>query len=464
MNYPDELDIAQLKILPQSLEAEQSVIGGLLISGAHFDSVSEIVGAEDFYHPQHRHVFTAMTGLAADNKPVDLTTVAAALSAAGDLDRIGGLIYLAEMARSTPSTSNIRAYASVVRERAVLRQLIIVGQEIAESGFEPEGKKSIELIDQAQAAVIALGDRDMGVMRTNNQVLREVVDDIDRLYNSDDTLTGISTGFAALDARTDGLQRGDLIILAARPSMGKTTLAMNIVEHNILAGNAVMVFSMEMTHAQLTKRSIASIGEIPFSEVRTGKLQSENWAKLSAAVSLLKDKPLHIDDRPALTIPQIRASARRIHKQAPLSLIVIDYLQLARAKAESRVMEVTQISQGLKALAKELNIPVLALSQLSRAVEQRSDKRPGNADLRDSGAIEQDADVIWFIYRDEVYNEETKWKGAAEILNTKQRNGPIGMDILATRLDQCRFENLSREWIRPIDEPKQQRRGGFDDK
>lgn len=468
MNAPidyDSLDLAQIRMPPHSLEAEQSVIGGLLIAGHHLDGVSEILSTEDFYQPQHRRIFDAMVSLAADSKPVDLTTVAAALSSTGDLDRIGGVIYLAEMARGTPSASNIRAYASAVRERSALRNLIVVGQQIAESGYEPDGKKSIELIDAAQAAVIALGDqgRTDGITPIKDR-LRNVVAEWQRRSDVGG-MVGLSTGFEALDKRTHGLNAGDLIILAARPSMGKTALAMNIVESVAVdQGKPVLVFSLEMTAEQLLDRMASSVGRIPYDLIRTGNVFKvpEYDCKAMPTVSRIKDAPLHIDDRPALTIPQMRATARRIHKQTPLSLIVVDYLQLARAKAESRVMEVTQISQGLKAIAKELGVPVLALSQLSRAVEQRSDKRPGNADLRDSGAIEQDADVIWFIYRDEVYNESTKQRGVAEILCTKQRNGPIGSDYLATRLEQCRFENLAQGWTPPAEEPAPKKRGGFE--
>jgi replicative DNA helicase len=465
MNAPADYDLAQLRIPPNSLEAEQSVIGGLLIAGHHFDSVTEILTAEDFYHPQHRQTFAAMAALAADNKPIDLTTVVTALSSSGDLDRIGGVIYLAEIARGTPSASNIRAYASAVRERATLRNLILVGQQIAESGFEPDGKKSIELIDAAQAAVIALGDqgRTDGITPIKDH-LRNLVAEWQRRSDAGG-LVGLSTGFEALDARTNGLSPGDLIILAARPSMGKTALAMNIAENvAVHQGKPVLVFSLEMTAEQLLDRMASSVGKIPYDLIRTGNVFKvpEYECRAMPTISRIRDAPLHIDDRPALTIPQMRATARRVHKQTPLSLIVVDYLQLARAKAESRVMEVTQISQGLKALAKELGVPVLALSQLSRAVEQRADKRPGNADLRDSGAIEQDADVIWFIYRDEVYNTSTKQRGVAEILCTKQRNGPVGSDFLATLLEQCRFDNLARGWTPPVEEEKPKRRGGFD--
>lgn len=447
MNTPADYDIAQLKLPPHSLEAEQSIIGGLLIADRNFDAISECVDESDFYRSEHRMIFREMAKLADAGQPHDIVTIAAVLTATGELDRIGGFAYLAEVARNTPSTSNLRAYARAVRERAVLRRLIIVGQDIADSAYHANGRKSAELIDDAQAAVIALsetGNDEQDLHCASH--LKNLAQEWQRRADCEG-LIGLSTGFEALDQRTNGLNAGDLIILAARPSMGKTSLAMNIVEHIVLdEKKPVLVFSMEMNAEQLLDRMAASVGKIPYSLIRNGKVfgHSEYDAHVLPTISRLKTAPLYIDDRAALTIAQIRSRARKLHKRESLGLIVVDYLQLAKARAESRVMEVTAISQGLKALAKELRVPVLALSQLNRAVDSRSDRRPNNSDLRDSGAIEQDADVIWFIYRDEVYNENSPRKGFAEIICTKQRNGPTGTDYLAVNLDRCRFDNLTQ--------------------
>ncbi|MFT3931924.1 MAG: replicative DNA helicase [Spongiibacteraceae bacterium] len=445
-------DIAQLKLPPHSLEAEQSVLGGLMIANDAWDKVADMVTDNDFYRPEHRLIFRRMAQLVEAGQPIDIVTLADALTHADELDRAGGFAYLAEIARNTPSAANIRAYAIAVRERSSLRALINAAQTIADSGFHPEGRSSAELLDDAERRIAQISeDRPKaGGPEAINPLLKKAVDRIDELFNSDSTITGISTGFKDLDDMTSGLQRGDMVVVAARPSMGKTTFAMNLVEHAVLNGNKpVIVFSMEMPAEQLILRMLSSIGRINQTKVRTGKLEDEDWPKLSAAITKLKDRPLFIDDTPALSPIEIRARTRRIAREhgAP-GMIMIDYLQLMQiaGSTEGRTAEISEISRSMKAMAKEFECPVVALSQLNRGVEQRPNKRPVNSDLRESGAIEQDADVIMFIYRDEVYNEESPDKGVAEIIIGKQRNGPIGTARLAFIGQFTRFENLAMNY------------------
>ena len=447
--YPDEIDLAQLKTPPYSLEAEQSVIGGLLIPGSDLDSVADLVDENDFYHPAHRIIFRRMAELVNAGKPIDITTMADSLSP-GEMDRIGGFIYFAEMARSTPSTANIRAYAAAVKERSSLRALIRAGGEIAELAYEAAGRSSLDLIDEAQRLVLAIGDRADESTETHvSASFRDYIAELERRAACDG-LAGLSTGFADLDRRTNGLMGGDLIILAGRPSMGKTALAMNIAEHTAIdQGKGVLVFSMEMSRVQLIDRMVASVGKIPFSLLRSGEVFGTEYNHLiNPAAGRIKNSKLYIDERGALTVQQMRSAARRLHKKTPLSLIIVDYLQLARAKAENRVNEITAVSQGLKALAKELNVPVIALSQLSRKCEEAK-RRPISSDLRDSGSIEQDADAIFLMYRDEFYNENSIHKGMAEIHCTKLRNGEPGMDWLQSNLGMCRFQNLADPYQPP---------------
>lgn len=460
--------IAALKTPPHSVEAEQSVIGGLLIAPNAFDAVSDLIAEPDFFRPEHRAAFAAIAHLAEAGQPHDAVTVCDMLSATGQLDRAGGFAYLVELAKNTPSAANIRAYASAVRERATLRNLITAGQAIADSAYDPAGRTAAELIDEAQAAVIALGDTGSAEPDLHCAGrMKNLIAEWERRAACDG-LVGLSTGFEALDRRTNGLGAGNLIILAARPSMGKTSLAMNIAEHTAVVENKpVLVFSMEMTGEELLDRMASAVGKIPYELIRTGRIfgDAEHESKIIPAVGRIKSAPLYIDDRAGLTIAQMRNAARRLHRQHPLALIVVDYLQLAvgktRSKTDSREQEISSISRGLKALAKELKCPVIALSQLNRNVENRTNKRPVNSDLRDSGAIEQDADVIWFIYRDEVYNEDSPDKGIAEILCTKQRNGALGVDRLATNLAQCRFENLAPGWQPREHTPAPRKQGGF---
>lgn len=445
-------DIAALKVPPHSTEAEQSVLGGLMLANEAWDNVAELVSERDFYRPEHRLIFRRMERLVEGGQPIDVVTLADALNNADELERAGGFVYLAELAKNTPSAANIRAYANAVRERANLRALIAAAQNIADSGFQPEGRSSGELLDEAERRITQISeDRPkLGGPEAVNPLLKKAVDRIDQLFSSDSALVGVSTGFKDLDEMTSGLQRGDMVVVAARPSMGKTTFAMNLVEHAVLNGDKpVIVFSMEMPAEQLIMRMLSSIGRINQTKVRTGKLEDEDWPKLSAAISKLKDRPLFIDDTPALSPIEVRARTRRIVREhGDPAMIMVDYIQLMQVagSTEGRTAEISEISRSMKSMAKEFNCPVVALSQLNRGVEQRPNKRPVNSDLRESGAIEQDADIIMFIYRDEVYNEESQDKGVAEIIIGKQRNGPIGTARLAFIGKYTRFENLATNY------------------
>ncbi|MDG2048501.1 MAG: replicative DNA helicase [Halioglobus sp.] len=450
LRYPGTGEIARIKMQPHSLEAEQSVLGGLLLSADGWDAVAELVSDGDFYRLGHRLIFRQIAQLAEAAEPVDVITVADKLQARDELDAAGGLTYLAELAQNTPSASNIRAYAQVVRERASLRKLIEAAQDIAESGFNPDGRKSDELIDEAERRIMQIGEdgpKD-GAPKDINPLLQTALARIEELFQSGGAITGISTGFIELDNMTSGLQESDLVIVAGRPSMGKTAFAMNLVEHAVLnQTKPILVFSMEMPADSLIIRMLSSTGRIDQSRLRNGKLEQEDWPKLSAAVTKLKDVPLYIDDTPALTPTEIRSRARRVAREhGGLGMIMVDYLQLMQVAGSSdgRTAEISEISRSLKAIAKEFKVPMVALSQLNRSLEQRPNKRPVNSDLRESGAIEQDADVIMFIYRDEVYHEESEEKGIAEIIIGKQRNGPIGICRLAFLGQYTRFENLAR--------------------
>ena len=448
--YPGEGDVARIKLQPHSVEAEQSVLGGLLLSADGWDAVAESVTATDFYRPGHRLIFRQISQLAEALEPVDVITVADKLQANDELEAAGGLPYLAELAQNTPSASNIRAYAQVVRERASLRKLIEAAQEIADSGFNPEGRRSGELIDEAERRIMQIAEEGpkAGGPQDVNPLLQTALGRIEELFQSGGDITGLSTGFLELDKMTSGLQSSDLVIVAGRPSMGKTSFAMNMVEHAVLTQEKpILVFSMEMPADSLIIRMLSSIGRINQTRLRNGKLEQEDWPKLSAAVTKLKDVPLYIDDTPALTPTEVRSRARRIAREhGGLGMVMVDYMQLMQVAgtSEGRTAEISEISRSLKALAKEFKVPMVALSQLNRSLEQRPNKRPVNSDLRESGAIEQDADVIMFIYRDEVYNEESQDKGVAEIIIGKQRNGPIGICRLAFLGEYTRFENLAR--------------------
>ena len=448
--YADDPEIASIKMLPHSIEAEQSVLGGLLLSDDAWDLVAELLTFRDFYRPSHQLIYLHMGKLADATEPIDAVTVADALNASGQLENAGGFGYLPGLAKDTPRAANIRAYAAVVRDRSALRHLIQAAQDIAETGFNPEGRSSDALIDEAERKIMQITEQGpkAGGPLDVNPLLSRAVDRIDELYNSGGEITGLSTGYTELDGMTSGLQRSDLIIVAGRPSMGKTSFAMNLVEHAVLnQDKPILVFSMEMPADQLIVRMLSSLGRIDQTRIRNGKLEQEDWPKLSAAVAKLKDTPLYIDDTPALTPTEIRSRARRVAREAGgLGMIMVDYLQLMRVAgfSEGRTAEISEISRNMKAVAKEFDCPMVALSQLNRALEQRPNKRPVNSDLRESGAIEQDADVIMFIYRDEVYNEDSPDKGVAEIIIGKQRNGPIGTCRLAFIGPFTRFENLAR--------------------
>lgn len=446
-----ELDLSNLKVAPHSIEAEQSVLGGLMIANESWDSVADVVTEADFYRAGHQRIFVQMAKLVELGEPIDVITLAEALKNAGELDseEVGGFNYLVELAKNTPSAANIRAYAQVVRERSSLRSMISVANQIADNGFNPDGRSSDELLDEAERSImqIAEGRPNQGGPEGVNTLLQGAIERIDELFNSDSNLTGLSTGFTELDDKTSGLQKSDLIIVAARPSMGKTAFAVNLVEHAILnTDKPVVVFSMEMPASSIIMRMISAIGRIHMSKVLSGKLDEEDWPKLTAAVSKLKDRPLFIDDTPALTPTEIRSRIRRIAREhGEIGMVMVDYLQLMQVAgaSEGRTAEISEISRSLKAIAKEFNCPMVALSQLNRSLEQRPNKRPINSDLRESGAIEQDADVIMFIYRDEYYNEESPDKGIAEIIIGKQRNGPTGTSRLAFLGHFTRFENLT---------------------
>ena len=444
---PIDLVAESLKVAPHSIEAEQSVLGGLMLDNETWDKISDIVIEDDFYRRDHRLIFRSIEALADKSSPFDVVTLSEWLESNDLLESAGGLAYLGMLANNTPSVSNIMAYAKIVRERSVLRQLISVGHKISTSCYETEGRSSEELLDNAEKLVFKIaeqGERGRREFTAIKDLLVKAVDRIDMLFQQDSPITGVATGFAHFDEMTSGLQRSDLIIVAGRPSMGKTTFAMNIAEHAAVKLQVpVAVFSMEMPGEQLAMRMLSSLGRIDQHKVRTGKLSDDDWPKLTHAVGQLAEAPMFIDDTPALTPTELRSRARRLMREHGLGLIVIDYLQLmqVRGTTENRTNEISEISRSLKSLAKELNVPIIALSQLNRSLEQRPNKRPVMSDLRESGAIEQDADVITFIYRDEVYNEDSPEKGIAEIIIGKQRNGPIGTARMTFIGQYTRFEN-----------------------
>ncbi|MEE9494540.1 MAG: replicative DNA helicase [Gammaproteobacteria bacterium] len=446
---PAEYDTDRLKVPPHSIQAEQSVLGGLLLDNKAWDEIADLITEEDFYRRDHRLIFRASQSLIDQSMPCDVITLSEWLAGQSLLDDAGGLAYLGMLARDVPSAANIRAYADIVRENSVLRQLARAGTDIANCAYQPEGRKSPELLDFAEKQVFSISDqgntRGSGFVNIKD-LLTGAVDRIDTLFHQDDPITGISTGFSDLDEMTAGLQNSDLVIVAGRPSMGKTTFAMNIAENAAIRDKVTTaVFSMEMPGEQLAMRLMSSLGRIDQHKIRTGKLEDDDWPRLTSAVSILAEAPLFIDDTPALTPTELRARARRLKREHNLGIIIIDYLQLMQVNGggENRTNEISEISRSLKALAKELAVPVIALSQLNRGLEQRPNKRPIMSDLRESGAIEQDADVIIFIYRDEVYNEDSPDKGTAEIIVSKQRNGPIGKCRLTFLGQHTRFENFS---------------------
>lgn len=443
--------IDTLRVPPHSIDAEQAVLGGLMLDERAWERIADKINEEDFYRKDHRLIYRALSELSEKNMPCDAVTIGEWFDSNGLSELVGGSGYILQLANSTPSAANIVAYAEIVREKSILRQLIDAGTEITGDGFQPEGRSTQEILEGAEQKVFriaesgARGRKNFVAMRT---AVKEAFQILHQRYESKGSVTGLATGFNDLDELTAGFQPSDLIIVAARPSMGKTALAVNFAEHAALKSKkACAIFSMEMSSSQLAFRLISSLGRINQQHLRTGDIQEEEWPRVTSAITMLSDAKIFIDDTPALSPGELRARARRLKREHDLGLIVIDYLQLMQVPGnkENRATEISEISRGLKALAKELNIPVIALSQLNRSLEQRTDKRPVMADLRESGAIEQDADVILFIYRDEYYNPESNDKGQAEIIIGKQRNGPTGTIKLTFLGQYTKFENFASE-------------------
>lgn len=436
-----------LRLPPHSLEAEQCLIGGLMLDSQTFDAIAAQLGSSDFYHPDHRLIFSAIAELHRDNKPIDVLTVSEILTRDNMLERTGGLTFLAELAQQTPGTSNLLFYCNIVRERSIRRQLIHAAKDIAEIAYDPGNLDEDGMLTHAEQQLIRLSESrpSTGGFTAINPLLKSTLEHIDTMSKLTSTVTGLSTGYYKLDELTSGLQKSDLIILAARPSMGKTTLAMNIAENVIIKQDKpVVVFSMEMPAQSLMLRMVASVGRVNQTHVRTGKMDHTEFEKLGNSFIKLKDRPLFIDDTPGLSPIDMRSRLRRLlREQGEPALIIVDYLQLMQlpGSKENRNTEISEISRRLKQIAREFNCPLIALSQLNRGVDSRTDKRPNNSDLRDSGAIEQDADLIMFIYREEVYDKETEKKGSAEVIISKQRNGPIDTVHMVFNGHFTRFDN-----------------------
>ncbi len=449
-NYRESNKVASLKVPPSSVDAEQAVLGGLMLDNTEWDNLADVLLPEDFYRPEHQLIYQVMSQQSEVNNPIDVVTLVESLNSLNELDNAGGLDYLSELAGNARGTANIQHYADIIRDRAILRRIISAANKIADTGYNTGGKKVEEILDEAEQRIFNIADerpKDQGPVPIN-PLLTKAVDRIDELAGSDGSLTGLASGFKDLDEMTSGWQKSDLIIVAGRPSMGKTAFAMNLVEHAILhQEKPVLVFSLEMPAQSLIFRLLSSVGKIDQTKIRSGQLSEDDWPGFNNAVSKLKDRPLFIDDSAAITPMEMRSRARRIVREhGELAMVVVDYLQLMQIKgsSENRVAEISEISRSLKLLAREFECPVIALSQLNRGLEQRPNKRPQMSDLRESGAIEQDADVITFIYRDEVYNEDSADKGMAEIIIGKQRNGPIGMLRLSFVGRYTPFENYAQ--------------------
>ncbi|MES2582267.1 MAG: replicative DNA helicase [Pseudomonadota bacterium] len=450
--YGQDRQIAQLRVPPHSIEGESSVLGGLLLDNAAWDRVGDILMDNDFYRYEHRLIYAAIGALVNASKPADVITVFEHMQSQGRAEEIGGLAYLNSLAQYVPSASNIRRYAEIVRDRSLLRKLVTASDEIATNAFNPKGRPVAEIVDESEQKIFKIGEagkRNNQGFQAMDSLVVKLLDRVQEMADNPNDVTGVPTGFIDFDRMTAGLQAGDLIVLAARPSMGKTALAINIAEHVALnEGLPVAIFSMEMGAAQLAVRIVGSIGRIDQGHLRTGKLSDDEWPRLSEAIERLRTISLHIDESAGLTSSELRANARRLSRQCgQLGLIVVDYLQLMSGSGgdgENRATELGEISRGLKMLARELKCPVIALSQLNRSVEQRPDKRPMMSDLRESGAIEQDADIIMFIYRDEYYTkDQCKEPGVAEVIIAKQRNGPTGTVKLAFMRQFTKFESLA---------------------
>lgn len=447
-----DADVELIKLPPHSVEAEQSVLGGLLLNNAAWEKIADLISESDFYRADHRAIYRHIIKLIDVVRPADAITVSESLESTKELEEVGGLAYIGALAQNTPSAANIRRYAEIVRERSIMRKLAETATNIAELAYNPMGREAGQLVDEAESRIFAIseeGARTRQGFVEMQPVLTEVVERIDLLYNRENPsdVTGVPSGFSDLDRMTSGFQPGDLVIVAGRPSMGKTALALNMAEHVALeAGLPVGIFSMEMAASQLAMRLLGAIGKLDQHKLRTGRLAEDDWRRLTDAVGRLSEAPIQIDETAALNALELRARARRLHRQyGQLGLIVVDYLQLmsSASRGENRATEISEISRSLKALAKELNVPVVALSQLNRSLEQRPNKRPVMSDLRESGAIEQDADLILFIYRDEVYNPDSPDKGRAEVIIGKQRNGPIGSVMLTFQGEYTRFMNFA---------------------
>ena len=452
MNKPAENQALALRVPPHSVEAEASILGGLLLDNAAWERIADVVRAEDFYRADHRIVFEVIARLIDAGKPADVVTVFEALEGLGRANEVGGIAYLNTLAQETPSAANIMRYAEIVRDRAILRFLVSVSDQIATQALNPAGKETRQILDEAESQIFQIGEqgaRRSAGFQNFHDVLARVVERVDDLYQNPNPsdVTGVPSGFFDLDQKTAGMHAGDLLIIAGRPSMGKTSLALNIAEYVAITERLpVAIFSMEMGAEQLAMRVLCSVGRLDAQRVRTGRLNEDDWGRLTQAMALTKEAQIHIDETPALNPLELRSRARRLSRQyGKLGLIVVDYLQLMSASStgENRTTEISEITRSLKGLAKELGCPVLALSQLNRTVEQRTDKRPVMSDLRESGAIEQDADLILFIYRDEVYRPDTPDKGVAEIIIAKQRNGPIGTVRLTFLGQFTKFENFA---------------------
>lgn len=452
-DYAPGRQVAQLRVPPNSLEAESSVLGGLLLDNGAWDRVGDLLTDSDFYRYEHKLIYAAIGALINASKPADVITVFEQLQNLGKAEETGGLTYLNSLAQYVPSASNIRRYAEIVRERSILRKLVSASDEIATNAFNPQGKAVDQILDEAEQKIFNIGEEGSRMkqgFQGMDSLVVQLLDRVQEMADNPNDITGVPTGFYDFDRMTSGMQAGDLIVLAARPSMGKTALAINIAEHVALNEQLpVAVFSMEMGASQLAIRIVGSIGRIDQGHLRTGKLTDDEWPRLTEAIEKLRNVQLHIDETPGLTVSELRANARRLARQCggKLGLIVVDYLQLMSVSSsmseENRATAVGEISRGLKMLAKELGCPVIALSQLSRGVESRTDKRPMMSDLRESGAIEQDADVIMFIYRDDYYNKDSKEPGVAEVIISKQRNGPTGTVKLAFLKPLTKFESLA---------------------
>ncbi|MBU2980122.1 replicative DNA helicase [Alteromonas sp. C1M14] len=451
VSAPKDKNVEKLKVPPHSIEAEQAILGSMLIDPESWDKVAEVVTENDFYNHSHQVIFKVVLALLGKSQPIDLITVSEALEHQNQLEDAGGFAYLAELAKNTPSSANVTTYAKIVSERAITRELIGVAHEIAEVGYNPEGRDSADILDMAESKVFEIAEKRTGENegpRDVDSVLDKTIKRLEALIQTSKEVTGVTTGFTDLDKKTSGLQPSDLIIVAARPSMGKTTFAMNLCENAMMSEEKpVLVFSLEMPSEQIMMRMLASLSRVDQTRIRTAQLDDQEWARVSNTMAMLKEKDsLFIDDSSGLTPMDVRSRARKLAREkGGISLIMVDYLQLMRVPSlsENRTLEIAEISRSLKALAKELEVPVVALSQLNRSLEQRADKRPVNSDLRESGSIEQDADLIMFIYRDEVYHENSEYKGIAEIIIGKQRNGPIGTSRLTFQGHFSRFDNYA---------------------